>query len=81
MDFSLKQEFLEELRAFVFFHLGSDADVRIEDVSDGIGVSVKHRRVHGFHFTVKEDRLRDLLEDSSRLEEFLLDYLVTYRRS
>ena len=65
---------------FVFFHLGADARLSVEDQSDPIRCHVEHSRVEPFSFAVSLDQLKTFLDDPVGLERFLLEQLTSHRR-
>lgn len=72
--------FREKLDSFVFFHLGSDAEIRIEEQGSVLEVSIAHRRVHRHSFTLDESLLTRLGESDDDFEEFMLEQLRRHRR-
>ena len=75
------QLFREMLDAFVFFHLGSDAQIRVEVFEGGLRVGLEHSRVRPIGFTVGEAELAAMNRDSAVFEEFMLEHLVKRRRA
>jgi hypothetical protein len=75
----LLAEFRDQMDQFVFFHLGSDAQVRVDSGRDGIRVFVEHNRVHPFQFQATRDKIERLLK-SEEFEDFMLELLVRHRR-
>ena len=76
----LRGGFQEKLEAFVFFHLGADAGLSVEEQSGSLRCHVEHTRVEPFSFTVSFDQLKTFLDDPSGLERFLLEQLTPHRR-
>ena len=77
----LIQELRERLGLFSFFHLGSDAEIRLQEGPQGLRISISHRRVTPFEFTIPWAQIQTLAGDPDRFEAFMLDYLTRYRRS
>ncbi len=77
----LTENFFEKLRLFSFFHLGSDAEISLVDEPEGITVSIAHRRVSPFRFSLSWEELRELLELPSAFEDFMLGELMRHRVS
>jgi len=77
----LVRELRERLELFSFFHLGSDAEIRYQEDEGGLKVSISHRRVTPFEFTVPWAELEALAGAPDRFEALMLDYLTRYRRS
>lgn len=73
--------FRQKLDQFVFFHLGSDARVEFREGPQELEIAIDHPRVHPFRFSLSPEQVRELLEEPSRLEDFLLDQLTLHRRS
>ncbi len=73
--------FLDHLQAFVFFHLGSDAVVRVETSDEGLDVFLEHNRIRPLRFSVNRVQLEEMQQNPLRLEDFLLDLLTANRRS
>ena len=69
-----------ELDAFVFFHLGSDADVSLGAGKGAICVSIRHRRVFPIQFELNPRMIDDFSRHPDRFEEFLLNILTRHRR-
>jgi len=78
---SFTETFRERLGLFTFFHLGSDAEVRMTESETALVVSVAHSRVVPFEFTLSWNEVGELLADPNRFEAFMLDYLTRHRRS
>lgn len=76
----LKARLREQLDAFLFFHLGADAEVAFREQPGALSISVQHRRVSPFEFTLDRHRLEDLLAKPDELERFLLHQLTLHRR-
>lgn len=76
----IEREFRKQLDLFCFFHLGSDVQVEILHQGKTLQISVAHHRVESFQFIVSYLRLEELLQDSSQLERFLLDEILSHRR-
>ncbi len=76
----LRAGFQEKLDAFVFFHLGADAGLSVEEQGEFLRFDVEHTRVEPFSFTVSFDQLQTFLDDPPGLEGFLLEQLTTHRR-
>ncbi|MEE8585335.1 MAG: hypothetical protein V3T83_10835, partial [Acidobacteriota bacterium] len=55
-------EFKDRLDSFVFFHLGSDAEVALQELPSGLRVAIQHARVHPFEFTLDTDQLGTLTQ-------------------
>ncbi len=73
--------FLDRLRQFVLFHLGSDAEVTISTTADGLEVKVQHQRVTPMRLRFSSREISSLVEDHSEFEDQLLSYLTRHRRS
>ena len=78
---SNRQQLIQDLDAFVFFHLGSNAGVGVEETSGGLSVRLEHRRIQSFQFSLSELEIDSFAHDPESFEEFLLDHLTTHRRS
>ena len=76
-----KQRFIHQLDQFVFFHLGSDCQVDINDKEDGLSVTLEHARVRPLSFRLSWPEAARLASDASAFEAFMLDYLSRFRRS
>jgi hypothetical protein len=76
-----RAHFLDHLQAFVLFHLGSDAVVRVETSDEGLDVFLEHNRIRPVRFSVNRGQLKEMQQDPLRLEDFLLDLLTANRRS
>ena len=71
----------ERLEAFVFFHLGSDAQTSIvAGEGRGFKVEIRHPRVHPIRFTLDDDNRRRFVRDEAAFEEFMLTELTSHRR-
>lgn len=77
---NLLAKFREKFDMFVFFHLGADAQIRIEEESDYCHVSIKHRRVNPFTFDILFAQIESLLQDPREFERFMLDQVTPHRR-
>jgi hypothetical protein len=71
--------FRRYLEAFVFFHLGADAELSWSRDESGIEVGIEHSRIRPTRFRLSPDQLREMVDDS-RKEEFLLDVLTQARK-
>ncbi len=71
----------EEIGWFVFFLLGSDAKIEVDQQVEGIKVSIAHRRITPMVFELSWNEVSDMLQKKDRLENFLLDLLNEHRRS
>jgi hypothetical protein len=76
----LPDELASELDAFVFFHLGSDAEVAVRGQSDGFRLSIRHRRVSPIEVDLDSRKIADFCRRTELFEEFLLDLLTRRRR-
>jgi hypothetical protein len=74
-------EVKKRLELFLFFHLGSDAEVAVREQTEGLTVAISHRRVRPFVFSLSCDQLRHFSSDQAAFEDFMLDWLTRYRRS
>jgi hypothetical protein len=72
--------FREQLDRFVWFHLGFDAEVCIEDVAPEVQVSIRHARIETIAFRLDSDALRRMITDPEYFEEFMLTQLAAKRR-
>ncbi len=73
--------FLNRLRQFVLFHLGSDAEVSISTTAEGLEIKVRHQRVAPMLLQFSSLEISSLVEDHSGFEDRLLSYLNRHRRS
>ncbi len=73
-------DFRRHLDLFVFFHLGSDALVRLEELDGGLRVEIEHSRVRPFSFELNAQQVSDFSRNPALLEEFMLDQLTQHRR-
>ena len=80
MSRELLAEFQDRLDSFVFFHLGSDAEVAVQQLPSGLRVAIRHSRVHPFEFSLDSDQLEALTQDSDAFEEYMLSELTRHRR-
>ena len=71
----------QELASFVFFHLGSDADVEVRNLDSGLSFSFSHQRIESFVFELSLEEIHSVLENPEKLETFLLNQLTRHRRS
>lgn len=76
----LQKRIRQDLDDFVFFHLGSDAQVAVTEGPAGIEIVVEHPRVHRFTAKVDTQQLRQIAEHPDHLETILLEYLSKNRR-
>ncbi len=81
LESAMVQEFRDRLESFVFFHLGSDAKLEIQEELESLAVKLEHPRIRPLGFTIETARLRRVLAEPVLFEEMMLEYLVTYRRS
>lgn len=72
-------QFKAYLDRFVFFHLGSDADVRFESVDQEISVRISHPRISEIAFRLSLAETRRLTNGVDILEDYLLDLLTRHR--
>ena len=70
----------ERLDLFIFFHLGSDAEVAIQETEVALRVSLSHPRVHPFSFEIQSSSLQGYQQEPLLFEDFLLDQLTQHRR-
>jgi hypothetical protein len=75
------EQLTKQLTLFVFFHLGSDAEVSIQSNPQVLKVSIEHPRVEGFRFELPSQDLETMIRDPEGFEDYLLELLVRYRRS
>ncbi len=73
--------FLNRLRQFVLFHLGSDAEVSISSTAEGLEIKVQHQRVAPMLLQFSSKEISCLVKDHSGFEDRLLSYLTRHRRS
>ncbi len=73
--------FLNQLRQFVLFHLGSDAKVSISFTAEGLDIEVKHPRVAPMQLQFSSQEISSLAEDRSGFEDRWLTCLTRHRRS
>jgi hypothetical protein len=71
----------QELDAFVFFHLGSDAEIEIRQTRSGLSFSFRHQRINPFNFELSNHKIHSLIRNPEYLESLLLDQLNRNRRS
>ena len=76
-----RMRFLNRLRQFVLFHLGSDAEVTVSPTAEGLEIKVQHQRVTPMLLQFSSREIGSLLEDHSGFEDRLLSYLTRHRRS
>ncbi len=76
-----RDRFLSQLRQFVLFHLGSDAQLRISPTDEGLEVEVEHQRVSTMHLRFSSEDMITMAENRARFEDRLLFYLTRHRRS
>ncbi len=81
LESSMVQQFREKLESFVFFHLGSDAKLALQQEPDSLAVHLEHKRIRPLRFTIDSTRLATILAAPDLFEEMMLEYLVAYRRS
>jgi hypothetical protein len=70
-----------ELDAFVFFHLGSDADVSVSINHSRIHFSLDHNRIHSFSFSLSFEEFESITDQPEAFENVLLGYLAKHRKS
>jgi len=78
---SNRQQVIRDLDAFVFFHLGSDATVQVEKTPVSIKITLEHRRVQAFQFTLEDSEIEIFARSPEAFEAFMLDHLTQHRRS
>ncbi len=76
----LKEQFQEKLNLFCFFHLGSDAQLEVVVEGDQLRVTLEQHRITPLTFTLSYERLEEMLADSAKLENFMLDEITPHRR-
>lgn len=74
------REFRRRLDAFVFFHLGYDAEVTWREEEGKLSVRLEHGRIHPIEFELDSSKLEELAADPHAGEEFLLEFLARHRR-
>ena len=77
---AFKSQFLDELHLFCFLHLGSDVDMRVEDDEEWLKIKIDHHRVHSLRFDISYQSLEKLLKDPEKLEQFMLEKIISHRR-
>ncbi len=75
-----EEAFLDLLQQFVFFHLGSDASLRIESSGDGLEVFIEHERIHPFEMRFPSKEIASFTADPIFFEERMLEHLTENRR-
>ncbi len=75
----LKRILLEKVGDFVFFHLGADAQVESREADLGLRFRIQHERVKPFDFELSWVQVEQMTTDPELLEDYLLDYLASYR--
>lgn len=80
IDRETVSKFRQRLDLFIFFHLGADAQVSVEEGAGALLVSIAHRRVEPFSLQVAFSRVHALLNDSRGVENFMLEQLMPHRR-
>ena len=75
------EQFRERLGLFCFFHLGSDAEINVREDTEGLKVTISHKRVTPFEFIVPWAQVQSIAGDSDRFEALMLGHLTRYRRS
>ncbi len=73
-------EFQNRLKAFVFFHLGSDAVVKVEEGPEHCRFRLAHPRIDAFEFLLAPGQMQILVRDEAQFEEFMLGHLTRHRR-
>ena len=73
-------QFQTRLNEFIFFHLGSDAVVGIEEGPGRSRFRLTHPRIDDFEFVLEPGQMRILVSDEARFEEFMLGFLNRHRR-
>jgi len=73
--------FEKKLKSFVFFHLGSDAQLGIESDSDHIQVSLSHQRIHPCDFSLSLQEASELATDEEAFEDYMFSLLTRHRSS
>ena len=73
--------FLNQLRQFVLFHLGSDAEVTISSTAEGFEIKVEHPRVTPMQLQFSSEEISSLVEDRNGFEDRVLTCLTRHRRS
>ena len=73
-------QLVKQLKLFVFFHLGSDAEISVNPDPHTLEVSIEHPRVERFHFELSSRELETMAQDPEAFEDYLLELLVRYRR-
>ncbi|HUG43179.1 MAG TPA: hypothetical protein VMN76_02955 [Acidobacteriota bacterium] len=75
------ERFQKNLRAIVFFHLGSDAVIELVEDPEGIRVSLTHPRVRPFQMQLTAKQIEKLVTDPTLFEQAFLEQLTRHRRS
>lgn len=73
--------FEQKLNAFVFFHLGANANCTIEQAASSLKVSLEHPRIEPFSFQIDCNELAEMLKNHQDFEDFMLHQLTRHRRS
>ncbi len=73
-------ELREQLDFFIFFHLGSDADVHVETLQEMLRITIAHQRVRTFRLVLDWERVEELARSPEMFEAYMLDQLTRYRR-
>lgn len=76
-----RERFLDVFRQFVLFHLGSDAEIRVDSSGSGLDIQVRHQRVRPMSLQFSGEEISALAEDRHRFEDRLLADLSRNRRS
>lgn len=74
------EKFRQRLDFFVFFHLGADADVRLEPSSETLQVTISHRRVRPMRLTLAWGEIAELVGSPEAFERYMLGQLTHHRR-
>ncbi len=75
------RSFVEKLKSFVFFHLGSDAELTIDSEPEQIKVHLTHQRIHSFQFDLSVEKAGELASTPESFEDYMLDLLTQHRKT
>ena len=70
----------DQLDFFVFFHLGSDADVAFDTGDRDLRIAISHPRVRPFELQLTWERVAEMARSPEIFESFLLEQLTRHRR-
>jgi len=82
MNSQLEQDkFLNELKEFLFFHLGSDAKIKLSFTAGSLNGEVEHQRIRPMEIYFTMEEIFSLARDRTRFENRMLSLLTRYRHS